>query len=391
MSCPACLGSTLPLAHRAPVRFRLFRLGIITAFAVVSTLMTGSSPSLAQPCLTCRTDACSGSTWLPPCDTTASGGAKHKRGSAARPKNPGQPKGSILIESDVRDAEVLVDGKPHSDTTPTIVDGLAAGDHIVEVRKPPAPPWKEVVKVVAGASTKVRAVLAPPGSAAGGKLPERESETASSGGEDRADHSGKPGSGGQATPPAPSTSPPTGAEPTKRSTATRELAAPPHRTSTADSPGASQATRTESESIGLLPQQTTNISAEQSLNKSSRRRTLFWLSLGTGVLALATGATATTLASLDYIESIDHCGSSACDAIGNELQDNANRKFLLAGVSFVVTAVAAVGTVVFLPKPKTYSSKLPAPRRADRSATTTLRLVPTLNVGFSGLVLTGGF
>jgi PEGA domain len=70
------------------------------------------------------------------------------------------PKGSLLVDADVPDAEVFIDGKKQDDSTPTLVDGLEDGPHIVEVRKSPATPWKQTVYVKGGQRTKVTAELA---------------------------------------------------------------------------------------------------------------------------------------------------------------------------------------------------------------------------------------
>jgi hypothetical protein len=70
------------------------------------------------------------------------------------------PKGSLLVDADVADGEVYVDGQKQADTTPTLIDGLEEGPHIVEVRKPPATPWKQTVYVKSGQRSKVTAELA---------------------------------------------------------------------------------------------------------------------------------------------------------------------------------------------------------------------------------------
>lgn len=75
-------------------------------------------------------------------------------------KKTEKPKGSLLVDADVRDAEVWIDGQKHPDPTPTIIDGLEEGPHILEVRKEPAVPWKQTVYVYAGQRTKVTAQLA---------------------------------------------------------------------------------------------------------------------------------------------------------------------------------------------------------------------------------------
>jgi len=69
-------------------------------------------------------------------------------------------KGSLLVDADVADGEVYIDGQKQPDTTPTLVDNLEEGPHIVEVRKTPATPWKQTVYVKPGQRTKVTAELA---------------------------------------------------------------------------------------------------------------------------------------------------------------------------------------------------------------------------------------
>lgn len=71
-----------------------------------------------------------------------------------------KPKGSLIVDADVPDAEVYVDGQLQPDTTPTIVENLVEGPHTVEVRKPPGTPWKQVVVVEAGKRGKVNAQIA---------------------------------------------------------------------------------------------------------------------------------------------------------------------------------------------------------------------------------------
>lgn len=67
--------------------------------------------------------------------------------------------GSILVEADVRDAEIYLDGNKVNATTPAVINNIAAGPHVVEVRKSPALPWRQTVEVKAGATTKVSAGL----------------------------------------------------------------------------------------------------------------------------------------------------------------------------------------------------------------------------------------
>jgi PEGA domain-containing protein len=74
-------------------------------------------------------------------------------------KSAESAKGSLLVDADVRDATVRIDGKPMTDTTPVLVDGLEEGQHIVEVAKPPAVPWKQTVYVKGGQRSKVTAEL----------------------------------------------------------------------------------------------------------------------------------------------------------------------------------------------------------------------------------------
>lgn len=68
-------------------------------------------------------------------------------------------KGSILIEADVPDAEVYIDGNRHADLTPTLINDIIEGPHVIEVRKEPAMPWKQTVNVTDGKTVKVSAQL----------------------------------------------------------------------------------------------------------------------------------------------------------------------------------------------------------------------------------------
>ncbi len=77
-------------------------------------------------------------------------------------------KGSLLIDADVPGASVSVDGQAQSDTAPVMVDNLDEGPHIVEVKKDPAPPWKQTVYVKPGVRTKVNAELGASVAAASG-------------------------------------------------------------------------------------------------------------------------------------------------------------------------------------------------------------------------------
>jgi hypothetical protein len=73
----------------------------------------------------------------------------------ARPKY-----GTVVVDADVPDAEVYIDGNKHPDNTPAVIQNVIEGLHVVEVKKPPGLPWKQTVEVKANAQTKVRADLA---------------------------------------------------------------------------------------------------------------------------------------------------------------------------------------------------------------------------------------
>ncbi|HTJ43273.1 MAG TPA: PEGA domain-containing protein [Kofleriaceae bacterium] len=72
----------------------------------------------------------------------------------AKPKN-----GTIVVEADVPDAEVWLDGNKLPDHTPTVINNVVEGLHVVEVRKEPAIPWKQTVQVTADQQVKVSAGL----------------------------------------------------------------------------------------------------------------------------------------------------------------------------------------------------------------------------------------
>lgn len=69
--------------------------------------------------------------------------------------------GTIIVEADVQDAEVYIDGNRHPDNTPAVISNVIEGVHVIEVKKPPAPPWRSTVTVEATKQAKVRAELAP--------------------------------------------------------------------------------------------------------------------------------------------------------------------------------------------------------------------------------------
>ncbi|MCE9577447.1 MAG: PEGA domain-containing protein [Deltaproteobacteria bacterium] len=75
-------------------------------------------------------------------------------------KEIAKPKlGTIVVEADVRDAEVWIDGNKLPSTTPTVIPNVVEGLHVIEVRKDPAIPWKQTVQVVADQQVKVSAGL----------------------------------------------------------------------------------------------------------------------------------------------------------------------------------------------------------------------------------------
>jgi hypothetical protein len=76
-------------------------------------------------------------------------------------KEIAKPKyGVVVVDADVADAEVTIDGNKHPDNTPAVINNVIEGVHVIEVRKPPGLPWKQTIEVKAGQQTKVRAELA---------------------------------------------------------------------------------------------------------------------------------------------------------------------------------------------------------------------------------------
>jgi PEGA domain len=67
--------------------------------------------------------------------------------------------GTVIVEADVPDAEVYIDGNKHPDKTPAVINNVIEGIHVVEVRKEPSLPWKQTIQVKASEQTKVRADL----------------------------------------------------------------------------------------------------------------------------------------------------------------------------------------------------------------------------------------
>ena len=75
-------------------------------------------------------------------------------------KEIAKPKyGTVVVDADVPDAEVYIDGNKHPDNTPAVIQNVIEGLHVIEVRKAPALPWKQTVQVTANQQTKVRAEL----------------------------------------------------------------------------------------------------------------------------------------------------------------------------------------------------------------------------------------
>ena len=70
--------------------------------------------------------------------------------------------GSILVDADVPDADIFVDGNRFPQYTPAIVTNVVEGLHTIEVRKNTAVPWKVIVEVVAGQQKSVHAQLRNP-------------------------------------------------------------------------------------------------------------------------------------------------------------------------------------------------------------------------------------
>ena len=76
-------------------------------------------------------------------------------------KEIAKPKyGVVVVEADIADAEVYIDGNKHPDNTPAIINNVIEGVHVIEVKKPPGLPWKQTIEVKAGQQSKVRADLA---------------------------------------------------------------------------------------------------------------------------------------------------------------------------------------------------------------------------------------
>ncbi|TMQ17737.1 MAG: PEGA domain-containing protein [Deltaproteobacteria bacterium] len=76
-------------------------------------------------------------------------------------KEIAKPKyGTVVVDADVPDAEVYIDGNKHPDNTPAVISNVIEGLHVIEVKKAPGLPWKQTIEVKASQQTKVRADLA---------------------------------------------------------------------------------------------------------------------------------------------------------------------------------------------------------------------------------------
>ncbi len=67
------------------------------------------------------------------------------------------PAGTLLVTSD-QGGDVYVDGQ-RRDAAPAIITGIAAGEHVIEVRKEGLAPWRQTVTVPAGQQAKVAATF----------------------------------------------------------------------------------------------------------------------------------------------------------------------------------------------------------------------------------------
>ena len=78
--------------------------------------------------------------------------------------------GRILVNADVSAAEIYLDGNKVDGVTPAIISDVAAGPHVIEVRKPPALPWRQTIEVTAGETVKVEAGLKASMAGGGGNI-----------------------------------------------------------------------------------------------------------------------------------------------------------------------------------------------------------------------------
>ncbi|HSS01466.1 MAG TPA: PEGA domain-containing protein [Kofleriaceae bacterium] len=75
-------------------------------------------------------------------------------------KEIAKPKyGTVVVDADVPDAEVYIDGNKHPDNTPAVIPSVIEGLHVIEVKKGAGQGWKQTVEVKASQQVKVRASL----------------------------------------------------------------------------------------------------------------------------------------------------------------------------------------------------------------------------------------
>jgi hypothetical protein len=73
-------------------------------------------------------------------------------------KEIAKPKyGTVVVDADVPDAEVYIDGNKHPDNTPAVINNVIEGVHVIEVKKGAGPGWKQTIEVKANQQLKVRA------------------------------------------------------------------------------------------------------------------------------------------------------------------------------------------------------------------------------------------
>lgn len=94
------------------------------------------------------------STWLEVKDNQVQTVAPTLR-EIAKPKY-----GTVIVDADVQDAEVYIDGNKHPDNTPAVISNVVEGIHVIEVKKGAGQGWKQTVEVKAAQQTKIRASLA---------------------------------------------------------------------------------------------------------------------------------------------------------------------------------------------------------------------------------------
>jgi hypothetical protein len=76
-------------------------------------------------------------------------------------KEIAKPKyGTVVVDADIPDAEVYIDGNKHPDNTPAVISNVIEGLHVIEVKKAPGLPWKQTIEVKANQQIKVHAGLA---------------------------------------------------------------------------------------------------------------------------------------------------------------------------------------------------------------------------------------